>query len=141
MIIKLDMLTEIKEDIEKVIYNHCINEGNIINDEGQFNVPLEGHPNVQYTFADINEYGQRSPEEIKRLLFLNDTIKLMYKMHLYINMVDNTNHLPLKQLIEYKLVERDAPPDHEPEEKEEDDIKNKKDDIDQLNETIQDMVI
>ena len=39
------------------------------NDEGQFNVPLEGHPNVQYTFADMNEYGQRSPEEIKRLLF------------------------------------------------------------------------
>ena len=89
----------------------------------------------------MNEYGQRSPEEIKRLLFLNDAIKLMYKMHLYINMVDNTNHLPLNQLIEYKLVERDAPPDHEPEDKEDDDIKNKKDDIDQLNETIQDMVI
>ena len=33
MIIRLDMLTEIKEDIEKVIYNHCINEGNIINDD------------------------------------------------------------------------------------------------------------
>ena len=31
MIIRLDMLTEIKEDIEKVIFNHCINEGNIIN--------------------------------------------------------------------------------------------------------------
>ena len=54
-------------------------------------------------------------------------------------------YLPLNQLIEYKLVERDAPPDHEPEDKE-GDVKeerdvNKKDDIDQLNETIQDMVI
>ena len=85
MIIRLDMLTEIKEDIEKVIFNHCITEENIINDEGKFNVPLEGHPNVQYTFADMNEYGQRSPEEIKRLLFLNDAMKLIYKMHLYIN--------------------------------------------------------
>ena len=138
MIIRLDMLTEIKEDIEKVIFNHCITEENIINDEGKFNVPLEGHPNVQYTFADINEYGQRSPEEIKRLLFLNDAMKLIYKMHLYINMVDNTNHLSLNKLIEYKLVEKDAPPDHEPEGDEEEEEEN---DIDQLNETIQDMVI
>ena len=138
MIIRLDMLTEIKEDIEKVIFNHCITEENIINDEGKFNVPLEGHPNVQYTFADMNEYGQRSPEEIKRLLFLNDAIKLMYKMHLYINMVDNTNHLSLNKLIEYKLVEKDAPPDHEPEGDEEEEEEN---DIDQLNETIQDMII
>ena len=132
------MLTEIKENIEKVIFNHCITEGNIINDEGKFNVPLEGHPNVQYTFADMNEYGQRSPEEIKRLLFLNDAMKLIYKMHLYINMVDNTNHLSLNKLIEYKLVEKDAPPDHEPEGDEEEEEEN---DIDQLNETIQDMVI
>ena len=132
------MLTEIKEDIEKVIFNHCITEENIINDEGKFNVPLEGHPNVQYTFADMNEYGQRSPEEIKRLLFLNDGMKLIYKMHLYINMVDNTNHLSLNKLIEYKLVEKDAPPDHEPEGDEEEEEEN---DIDQLNETIQDMVI
>jgi len=132
------MLTEIKEDIEKVIFNHCITEENIINDEGKFNVPLEGHPNVQYTFADMNEYGQRSPEEIKRLLFLNDAMKLIYKMHLYINMVDNTNHLSLNKLIEYKLVEKDAPPDHEPEGDEEEEEEN---DIDQLNETIQDMVI
>ena len=138
MIIRLDMLTEIKEDIEKVIFNHCITEENIIYDEGQFNVPLEGHPNVQYTFADMNEYGQRSPEEIKRLLFLNDAMKLIYKMHLYINMVDNTNHLSLNKLIEYKLVERDAPPDHEPKGDEEEEEEN---DIDQLNETIQDMVI
>jgi len=138
MIIRLDMLTEIKEDIEKVIFNHCITEENIINDEGKFNVPLEGHPNVQYTFADMNEYGQRSPEEIKRLLFLNDAMKLIYKMHLYINMVDNTNHLSLNKLIEYKLVEKDAPPDHEPEGDEEEEEEN---DIDQLNETIQDMVI
>ena len=138
MIIRLDMLTEIKEDIEKVIFNHCITEENIINDEGKFNVPLEGHPNVQYTFADMNEYGQRSPEEIKRLLFLNDGMKLIYKMHLYINMVDNTNHLSLNKLIEYKLVEKDAPPDHEPEGDEEEEEEN---DIDQLNETIQDMVI
>ena len=138
MIIRLDMLTEIKEDIEKVIFNHCITEENIINDEGKFNVPLEGHPNVQYTFADINEYGQRSPEEIKRLLFLNDAMKLIYKMHLYINMVDNTNHLSLNKLIEYKLVEKDAPPDHEPEGDEEEEEEN---DIDQLNETIQDMII
>ena len=138
MIIRLDMLTEIKEDIEKVIFNHCITEENIINDEGKFNVPLEGHPNVQYTFADMNEYGQRSPEEIKRLLFLNDGMKLIYKMHLYINMVDNTKHLSLNKLIEYKLVEKDAPPDHEPEGDEEEEEEN---DIDQLNETIQDMVI
>jgi len=138
MIIRLDMLTEIKEDIEKVIFNHCITEENIINDEGKFNVPLEGHPNVQYTFADMNEYGQRSPEEIKRLLFLNDGMKLIYKMHLYINMVDNTNHLSLNKLIEYKLVEKDAPPDHEPEGDEEEEEEN---DIDQLNETIQDMII
>ena len=138
MIIRLDMLTEIKEDIEKVIFNHCITEENIINDEGKFNVPLEGHPNVQYTFADMNEYSQRSPEEIKRLLFLNDAMKLIYKMHLYINMVDNTNHLSLNKLIEYKLVEKDAPPDHEPEGDEEEKEEN---DIDQLNETIQDMVI
>ena len=109
----------------------------IINDEGKFNVPLEGHPNVQYTFADMNEYGQRSPEEIKRLLFLNDAMKLIYKMHLYINMVDNTNHLSLNKLIEYKLVEKDAPPDHEPEGDEEEE----ENDIDQLNETIQDMII
>ena len=135
MIIKLDMLTEIKEGIEKVIFNHCINEGNIINDEGEFNVPLEGHPNIQYTYTDMNEYGQRTPEEIKRLLFLNETIRIMHKMHQYINMVDATNHLPLNQLIEYKLVERDAPPDHEPEEE------GNKDDIDKLNDTIQDMVI
>ena len=138
MIIRLDMLTEIKEDIEKVIFNHCITEGNIINDEGKFNVPLEGHPNVQYTFADMNEYDQRSPEEIKRLLFLNDAMKLIYKMHLYINMVDNTNHLSLNKLIEYKLVEKDAPPDHEPKGDEEEEEEN---DINQLNETIQDMVI
>ena len=138
MIIRLDMLTEFKEDIEKVIFNHCITEENIINDEGKFNVPLEGHPNVQYTFADMNEYGQRSPEEIKRLLFLNDAMKLIYKMHLYINMVDNTNHLSLNKLIEYKLVEKDAPPDHEPEGDEEEEEEN---DIDQLNETIQDMII
>ena len=55
-------------------------------------------------------------------------------------MVDATNHLPLNQLIEYKLVERDAPPDHEPEEEEDNNV-NKKDDIDRLNDTIQDMVI
>ena len=102
----------------------------MINDEGKFNVPLENFPNIQYTFSDTNEWGQRSSEEIKRLLFLNEVMNLMYKMHVYINMVETSN-LPLNQLIEYKQVEKDAPPDHEPEE----------DDINSLNNTIQDMSI
>ena len=51
MIIRLDMLTEIKEDIEKVIFNHCITEENIINDEGKFNVPLEVEIEVGESFG------------------------------------------------------------------------------------------
>ena len=78
----------IQQKIELLFFNHIISVNGIIEDEGEFNVPLEYDNNIRYTFTDTNEYGSRSLSEQQKLKFINDAMMIMSDVHLYIYQKD-----------------------------------------------------
>jgi len=109
----------IQQKIELLLFNHIVSADGIIEDEGEFNVPLEYDNNIRYTFTDTNEYGSRSLEEQKKLRFMNDAMDILSDIHLYLYQTDRSNK-PMyfipeekeKQMEEQKLMDAGAPPDH-----------------------------
>ena len=63
-------MENIQQKIELLFFNHIISVSGIIEDEGEFNVPLEYDNNIRYTFTDTNEYGSRSLSEQQKLKFI-----------------------------------------------------------------------
>jgi len=113
-------MESIQQKIEMLLFNHIVSEEGIINDEGQYNVPLEFDNNVRYTYEDTNDYGERSVSEQKRIKFLNEVMDLLSDVHLYIHLSDPLNKpmyfLPqkledMKNKEFEKMVKDDAPPD------------------------------
>ena len=127
-------MENIQQKIELLLFNHIVSGDGIVEDEGEFNVPLEYDNNIRYTFTDTNDYGSRSLEEQKKLKFINDAMEIMSDIHLFIYQNDDKNK-PMYFVPEQKLEMYDpgAPPDHENE--------YEKDEIEVLNDTMDEMVL
>lgn len=125
-------MENIQQKIELLFFNHIISVNGIIEDEGEFNVPLEYDNNIRYTFTDTNEYGSRSLSEQQKLKFINDAMEIMSDIHLYIYQNDDKNK-PMYFVPEQKQIDQGAPPDHEDE--------YEKDEIEVLNDTMDEMAI
>ena len=126
-------MENIQQKIELLFFNHIISVNGIIEDEGEFNVPLEYDNNIRYTFTDTNEYGSRSLSEQQKLKFINDAMEIMSDIHLYIYQNDDKNK-PMYFVPEQ--IDQGAPPDHE------DEYENdEKDEIEVLNDTMDEMAI
>ena len=123
-------MENIQQKIELLFFNHIISVNGIIEDEGEFNVPLEYDNNIRYTFTDTNEYGSRSLSEQQKLKFINDAMMIMSDVHLYIYQNDDKNK-PIYFVPEQ--IDPGAPPDHEDE--------YEKDEIEVLNDTMDEMNI
>ena len=103
--------------IELFYFEHVVDENGILNDEGEYNVPLEKNNNVRYTFVNTNEYGYRNDNEIKQIKCINDSMEILSLVHMFIH--QNYNEckpmyfLPEGHNIsdENILIENDAPPD------------------------------
>jgi len=118
----------IQQKIELLLFNHIISVDGIIEDEGEFNVPLEYDNNIRYTFTDTNEYGARSLSEQQKLRFMNDAMDILSDIHLYLHQNDTSNKpmyfIPEDKKIEEQqlmddgplvdepLMDAGAPPDH-----------------------------
>ena len=129
-------MDNIQQKIELLLFNHIVSGDGIIDDEGEFNVPLEYDNNIRYTFTDTNDYGSRSLEEQKKLKFINDVMDILSDVHLYIYQTDNMNkpmYFVPEQIVEHKIIESEAPLDHEGE--------YEKDEIEILNDNIEEMSI
>ena len=128
-------MENIQQKIELLFFNHIISGDGIVDDEGEYNVPLEYDNNIRYTFTDTNDYGSRSLSEQKKLKFINDAMEIMSDIHLYIFQNDDENK-PMYFVPEQKKLEMydpEAPPDHEDE--------YEKDEIEILNDTMDEMAI
>ena len=116
-------MDDLLKKIEILYFEHIVDENGILEDEGEYNVPLEKNNNVRYTFIDTNEFGKRSDNEIKRLKFINDSMEVLSLVHMFIHQNYNEckpmyflpdgYNLPEGHNIpdENILIENDAPPD------------------------------
>lgn len=84
-------LSDIQHKLELLMFNSLIAENHIIEDDGTYNVPVEGHNNMRYTFKDTPEYGSRSPLDIQKLQFLNSVMDIFEDIHQYIYYNDPNN--------------------------------------------------
>jgi len=109
-------MDDILQKIETYYFEHIVDENGILEDEGEYNVPLEKNNNVRYTFIDTNEFGNRSDNEIKRLKCINDCMEILSLIHMFIHQnydqckpmyfLPDSHNIP-----ENILIENDAPPD------------------------------
>lgn len=110
-------MDELLRKIETLYFEHIVDENGILEDEGEYNVPLEKNNNVRYTCVNTNEYGNRSDNEIKLLKFINDSMEVLSLIHMFIHQ----NYDECKPMYfmpeghnisdENILIENDAPPD------------------------------
>jgi hypothetical protein len=105
-------LSDIQHKLELLMFNSLIAENHIIEDDGTFNVPVEGHNNMRYTFIDTPEYGSRSPLDIQKLQFLNSVMDIFEDIHQYIYYNDPNNKpmyfLPHTVLEEQEIQNNEA---------------------------------
>jgi hypothetical protein len=125
-------MDELLKKIEILYFEHIVDENGILQDEGEYNVPLEKNNNVRYTIIGGNDYGNRSDNEIKILKYINDSMDILSLVHMFIhqnydqckpmyflpeghNIPDGHNipegHNIPKNNQEKILIENDAPPD------------------------------
>ena len=71
--------------IEVLMFYNMVADDHIIEDEGQFNIPMENNNNVRYTFIDDKECGERNIIEQKKIIFLNDIMEILSDLHSYIH--------------------------------------------------------
>ena len=110
-------MDELLKKIEIFYFEHIVDENGILNDEGEYNVPLEKNNNIRYTCINTNEYGNRSDNEIKVLKCINDSMDILSLVHMFIHQ----NYEDCKPMYfmpeghnisdENILIENDAPPD------------------------------
>ena len=113
-------MDNILQKIETLYFEHIVDENGILEDEGEYNVPLEKNNNVRYTFIDTNEFGRRSDNEVKILKCINDCMEILSLVHMFIHQ----NYEDCKPMYflpeghnipdgnkENILIKNDAPPD------------------------------
>lgn len=111
-------LSDMVSEIEQINFNYILSDERIITDEGQGNAPLEDDEmsHVQYLYVDSNEYGNRSPLEIKKIKMINELLEFVFKVYIYANELD-PNYYPRlmgynpREQYEQEAVINDAPPD------------------------------
>jgi len=109
-------MDDLLKKIELFYFEHVVDENGILNDEGEYNVPLEKNNNVRYTFVNTNEYGYRNDNEIKQIKCINDSMEILSLVHMFIHQnydeckpmyfLPDGHNIP-----ENVLIENDAPPD------------------------------
>jgi len=108
-------LSNIAELIELFNFNYIIADDmelNVISDEGPYNVPLENNNNVRYLYMDSNEYGNRSPDEIKKIKMLNDAMEIILNIYSFTSTIDENFYPKLMTNSDYDhQIKMDAPPD------------------------------
>lgn len=102
--------------IESFNFNFIISEGQIVSDEGVYNVPLENNDNVRYLYMDSNEYGNRSELEIKKIKMMNESLEIMFDIYTYAHRLDPNYYAKLmghdpREQHEQEAILNDAPPD------------------------------
>ena len=113
-------MDELLKKIEILYFEHIVDENGILEDEGEYNVPLEKNNNIRYTIVGGNDYGNRSDNEIKILKFINDSMDILSLVHMFIHQnydqckpmyfLPDGHNIP-KNDQEKILIENDAPPD------------------------------
>jgi len=108
-------LSNIAELIELFNFNYIIADDmelNVISDEGPYNVPLENNNNVRYLYMDSNEYGNRSPDEIKKIKMLNDAMEIILNIYSFTSTIDENFYPKLMTNSDYDhQIKMDATPD------------------------------
>ena len=127
--------------IETLYFEHIVSEDGILDDEGESNVPLENNNNVRYTFTDSNDYGKRSPNEIKKIKCINDCMEAsLVHMFIHQNCESFKPMYFMPDSHQRKLIEDDAPPDDAlPDDVPQDDIPDTN--SDPLSECLEEMTI
>ena len=111
-------LSDIISRIEKFNFDYIVSDEGILSDEGVYNVPLENNDNVRYLFSDSNEFGKRSPQEIKKIKMMNDSIEIMFDIYTYASQLDPNYYarlmgssIDMREQYEQEAILDDAPPD------------------------------
>lgn len=116
-------MDELLKKIEILYFEHVVDENGILDDEGEYNVPLEKNNNIRYTIVGANEYGNRNDNEIKLLKFINDSMDIISLVHMFIHQnydqckpmyfmpESNISNKDNDENDENILIENDAPPD------------------------------
>ena len=114
-------MDDILQKIETLYFEHIVDENGILEDEGEYNVPLEKNNNIRYTCVNTNDYGNRSDNEIKILKFINDSMDILSLVHMFIHQnydqckpmyfLPEGHNIPDRDNDENILIENDAPPD------------------------------
>ena len=114
-------MDDILQKIETYYFEHIVDENGILEDEGEYNVPLEKNNNVRYTIVGGNDYGNRSDNEIKILKCINDSMDILSLVHMFIHQnydqckpmyfMPEGHNIPDKDNDENVLIENDAPTD------------------------------
>ena len=109
-------LSDIVSRIEKFNFDYIVSDEGILSDEGVYNVPLENNDNVRYLFSDSNEFGKRSPQEIKKIKMMNDSIEILFDIYTYASQLDPNYYarlmgVDMREQYEQEAVLNDAPPD------------------------------
>lgn len=73
----------IKNKIENIYFNLLIKEDNIIIDEGENNVPLENNRLYRYIFIDSPDYGNRTMNDIKKIILINEIMDILKDIYEY----------------------------------------------------------
>lgn len=114
----MDNLSDIVSRIDKFNFNNFVKDGGIITDEGVYNVPLENNDNVRYLFSDSNEFGKRSPQEVKKIKMLNDSLEILFDIYTYASQLDPNYYarlmgasIDMREQYEQEAILDDAPPD------------------------------
>ena len=109
-------LSDIVSRIEKFNFDYIVSDEGILSDEGVYNVPLENNDNVRYLFSDSNEFGKRSPQEIKKIKMMNDSLEILFDIYTYASQLDPNYYarlmgVDMREQYEQEAVLNDAPPD------------------------------
>ena len=71
--------------IELFMFYNMVVDDHIIQDDGTYNVPMENHNNLRYTFIDDKDFGDRTGVEQKKIILLNDMMEIFSDLHTYIH--------------------------------------------------------
>ena len=109
-------LSDIISRIEKFNFDYIVSEGGILSDEGVYNVPLENNDNVRYLFSDSNEFGKRTPQEVKKIKMMNDSLEILFDIYTYASQLDPNYYarlmgVDMREQYEQEAILDDAPPD------------------------------
>ena len=76
-------ISQLLNKIESFMFKHLINNGHILEDDGEYNVPIENYHNGRYTFTDSPEFGNRNKIDINKLIFINEAMNIINEIYTF----------------------------------------------------------